>query len=422
MNKLKKFVAGITTIALAATMASCSAPTIGAGSATAVTIDGYEVPAGVFLYYTISNYYSAQQILYSENGTAPTVKELKSSHIDNVEASEWIQNKATEYCTIWVAVEKEFDKIGGQLSDEEKEEIETNLDSALSGDNSMIYTENGISEDSLRLVLESEYKRDHVFDYYYGFESEKGCSEEELKDYFDENYARVKYIKLSTLDADGEELEASEKHEILKMAESYADEINKESKIEDKLAKADEIQEKYDEYEAEKKAEAEAAEAEANGETVTTTTTTTTTTNETTTTTTTDPHANERILPRVTTTAASDNEDNGAVTGTTTTTAPDTLAPLKNYIFDELEYDTAKVFEDEENDAVYVVIRADLKERMTDDDLWSEDYIKYMQSLRYEEDFQDYITELADGYTVNRNKSAYRRYDPFELYIETQSQ
>jgi len=180
MNSIKKLGAALTAFSVAATMASCSAPTIGGGSATAVTIDGYDIPAGVFIFYSLSAYLEASDIIAegSETNATPTMEEVEDSHIDNLTAKEWIQNKATDYCSEFVAVEREFEKIQGELTPEDYEIVESQVAQM---DQVDIYTKNGISDESASAIFENERKRTHVFEYYYGFEGEKGMSEEELK-------------------------------------------------------------------------------------------------------------------------------------------------------------------------------------------------------------------------------------------------
>ena len=404
MNRIKKIAAALTSFSVAATMASCSSPAIGSGSANAVKIDDYQVRAGIFIFYTLTSYYEATEIV----GSDATAEEIEDAHIDNLEAAEWIQNKATEYCAEYVAVEKEFDKIGAELTSEELDTIESSVEQYAGMD---IYVENGIGEESVRDIMTNEYKRQHVFDYYYGFDGEWGMSEDELKDYFDDNFARVKYVTLSYLDADGNELDDSGKKEIREMAEDYADRVNSKSDDMDKLFEMNEVKDDYNDYVAE-----QSAASSEDTSTTTTTTTTTTSSSETTTTTTTNPYANELLLQKQTTTTP--DEDSEAVT--TTTTEPSATQKsqenLNKFVFNELdELNKAVVFDDEENDAIYVVIRADLRERMTEDDYWSEDYIEALQSMNFEEDFMDYIEGIADSYVTERNKSAYRRYSPFKL-------
>lgn len=417
MNLLKKFAAGLTAFSVAATMAACSTPTIGGGSAVALTIDDYDVNAGIFIFYTLTSYYDALNVITensSSTDTAPTSDDVKDSHIDNLDAADWIQNKAVEYCSTYVAVEKEFEKTGEELTQEELDDIDSNVEQYAG---LQIYHDNGIGEDSVRDILENEYKRQHVFDYYYGFDGEWGMSEDDLKDYFNDNFARVKYVTMSLLDAEGNALDDDGKNEIMDMAEKYADMVNAESDSTDKLYKMDEAQEEYDEY-----VEEQEAALETGTTTTTTTTATTTSEGETTTTTTTDPHANEKVIQKATTVTTSEEDADVTTTTVTESASTKSVKKLNNYVFDELELNKAVVFPDEENDTVYVVIRADLRERMTSDDLWTDDYIKSMQTLNFDSDFSDFLDSITENYSPTRNKSAFRRYSPFKLILETDSQ
>lgn len=135
MTKFNKLVAVATSFALASAVASCT-PTIGKGTEKAMTADGYDISSGLFIFYTIRAYQDAANIIKEQNGSAPTVKEVKNSHIDNAEAEDWIQNKAVEYCVNIAAIENEFDKIGGQLTNEELDEIDKIADQKISSDGS----------------------------------------------------------------------------------------------------------------------------------------------------------------------------------------------------------------------------------------------------------------------------------------------
>jgi len=427
MNKFNKFAAAAAAFALAVTSAGCGAPeaiTIGKGTQTALTIDGYEVPAGVFIYNEISAYNNAAYELYTKNGSEPSVDDVKNATIEDMSATDWIQNKATEACRDFVANEKEFEKIGGKLTDEELDNIKSII--SANSANTM-FTENGIGEDSLRKIIENSYKQDAIFKHYYGIGAEKGCSEDELKEYFQDKTTRVKYFTISLQDENGEKYDADEIRELNKMADKYVKDINAEKSDEAKLKKIDECEEEYNEF-AKKRAEKAAEEAankaaEEAGEVYTTTTTvaTTTASGETTTTTTTYPYANEVTVTKYTTTAA--DESKNAVTTTISAEAEASQKAFRDYnsyLFDKLGYYKAEKYEYDEN-TIYVVIKADIKERMTEDDLWSESNIESLLSERYYEDFENMMKDIAGGYDLNKNSSAYRKFTPFKLKLETEN-
>ena len=428
MKNFNKFVAAAAAFALAATAVGCT-PTIGKGTEMAMTADGYDISSGMFIFYTIQAYEDAANVLQTKNGTVPTVKEVKNAHIDDIEAKDWIQNKATDSCITIAAIENEFNRIGGKLSSEELSEIDQIADAFVDSEQNNIYTKNGVGKESIKSIIsaigsgtsyygEYEYMQKYIFDYYYGLEGEKGCSEEELKDYFDENFARVKYISISMTDENGDPLSDDEKRSLRRKAEEYARTVNGEKDNMEKMYKMNEMKEDYDEYVA-----TQTTPAEDDEETTTTTTTTTTTadSDETQTTTTTNPYENERLVQKYTTTTA-DETDNDSTDSETAeeeeSDAEKADREYKQFVFDELGMNEAKVYDYDEN-TIYVIIRGDLRERMTEDDYWSEDYISNLQLLRYNDDFVDYLEKLSENIVPKKNSSSFKRYEPFKLDLSS---
>ena len=426
MNKFYRFAAAAAAMAIAASTASCSSPkaiTFGNGTKTAMTIDGYEVPAGVFIYNEIYAYNNAAYTLYAQNGEYPSVEDVKKSNIESMDATDWIQDKAVDFCKDFVATEKEFEKIGGTLTDEQLQEIKDGVKQQLTND---LFVENGIGEDSIKAILTNSYKQNAIFEHYYGIDSEDGCTEDELKQYFIDRTARIKYFAVSLTDDEGEAVSDDEKHELTKLVDSYVKEINSAKTNEKKLEKFDECKDKFDEYTSKKAEEKAAAEAEENGEEVTTTTTTTTTTaaDESTTTTTTDPYANEDTLTRMTTTTADKDAEGDEETTTTTAEEDDstadyqkTLQAYNDFVFNDLKEYTAEKYQYDEN-TIYVIIKGDIKERMTDDDMWTDDSKEALISERYYSEFTDRMTKLAEAMTTEKNASAFRRFTPFKLNLD----
>ena len=78
----------------------------------------------------------------------------------------------------------------------------------------------------------------------------------------------------------------------------------------------------------------------------------------------------------------------------------------------------AEVYDYDEN-TIYVIIRGDLRERMTEDDYWSEDYIYNLQLLKYNDDFVDYLEKLSDSIVPQKNDSSFKRYEPFKLDLSS---
>lgn len=415
MSSIRKSIAAASAAVLAVSLAGCT-PNIGGGSRNAVTVDGIDVPAGVFIFYTMQSYDEAASVLKGNTGTKPTVKDVRNSNIDSVDSTDWIQNKATDYVIDYVNIQKEFDAIGGTLSQEDIDEAEEMANYYYAQDPRL--AENGVSLDSLIAISQGMYKEQEVFKHYYGFDSEEGCSEDELKDYFDENYARVKYLSISLTDSEGNKVSADEERKLRDLAKDYAEQINSKSTELEKMQEVEAVSQAYDEYKA--ASTTTAAEVAI----VTTTTTTTADASETTTTTTTDPYANERLIRRTTTTSAdAASEETVGTQAQTEEEDEDTKNSnkFKDYIFGELGMGKAEVY-DYSDEAIYVVIRGDLRERMNEDGYWTENYITSFQSERYQDAFVKKMEEKSGKLAVEKNKSAYRRYSPFKLILEEEEQ
>lgn len=403
MINIRKIAAAAVSVSLASTLFGCT-PSIGSGSTTALTIDGYEVPSGVFIYYTLQGYNEASKVLQQQNGTAPSVKDLRNANIDYVDSTDWIQDKATEYCIKYAAILKEFENIGGELSPEDLDDAAASAEYIMASDPGL--ESNGISLDSLTKIAENTYREKILFDYYYGFEGSDGCSEEELKDYFDENFARIKYISISLLDDEGEKLSEDEIRKRRKMAQDYADEINDKSGNKAKFQEMDSAIDDYYDYLA--------AQTTSADDTPTTTTTTTAAPNIATTTTTADPYINERLMQRETTTEAAEEGSDTETEAAEPTENEKNQTKFNNFIFNDLKPYKAEVY-DFSDETIYVIIRGDLRERMTEDDYWSEDYISNLQSMKFYDSFVEKMDAKADALSYEKNKSAYRRYAPFKL-------
>ena len=422
MKNFSKFIAATAAVILTATSIGCSAPgavTIGSGTKTAVTIDGCDVRAGIFIYNELYAYYEARNKIATEKGSYPELSEVEDARIEDLDSEDWIQNKATDYCKQYVAVNREFDKIGAELT---AEDISTINEAVSNTKDEAMFKDNGVGEASLKEMYENTSKRDYVFKHYYGIDSEFGCSENDLKKYYEDNMARVKYLSISLNDSEGNKLEGDALKEINDLIDKYVKEINSAGTNEAKFKKFDDIKKQYNEYTEKKEQEAAEAAAIAAGETTTSSETTTTETTtldpeETTTTTTTDPFENEVTIAKLTQTTAPVGE---AVEVTTAAEDDSQKAAtaFNEKIFDGLELYKAERY-DYDDTTAYIIIKADIKERMNKDDIWTDDTIEATLANRYSQDFFDMLESLYNTYSIDKNKRAYKRYAPFKLDLSS---
>ena len=473
MSVLKRITAGLTALSLVAVCTGCKNTT------TAMTIDDYTVPAGVYLYYLSSAYNNAISQLAEENPDLDTedIKAVKASVLEGKDIRTWCEDKAIEFCTDFVATEKKFDELGLTLS----EENQTNIDSMMayywpSYEETM--TADGISEESFKKVMISSYKSEEIFKYYYAVGGAEGVTDDDLREYYIENNMRAQYIAFDLHDSEGNLLKSEGKAEVKKLVDEYqkrAETAYKTGGAEAVMTEMDMIQADYAAYKesvaAEESAAAEEAAASEDGGTVEEslasfdapkilTAEELSSDTEAETEDTTEPETeSESSADEENTDAESDSDSSADKENTDETTDSDiddlaleedaeleeesvpyqneniiSIINKENYdseediyytpdeaVYNQLlsvtEADYGKIYFVEEDEMYYLVTRYDITQRMTEDDLWTESASENVLYAKYQKDFEAKLDEWSAALTVTRNAPAFRRYDPYEYHF-----
>ncbi len=501
MKLLKRAAAALLSVCTALTCASC-----GENTANAMKVSDYNVRAGIYLYYVVNAYSDAVSELTDQGEKFDDVKEtkdikkiVKKINLDGVTVEEWIQNKAVEYCQTFVAVEKEFDRLGMTLDGSELAQIDNTVASNMASYGEF-FDKTGIGEQSVRDIVTSSLKQSKLWDAYYGEGGSKEIKEDTLKDYYADNHLRIKYIEMPLKDGEGNLLKADGKAEIEKMAKDYLARLEKKQGSEkDLMAEFDYLIDEHNNYvtslsqaaitttddegnpvttattakstTTETKATTEDQTSSAgDGDATTTsaseeeTTTTTTTlaedqTGEGTTTTAADGQTGDSTTTTTTAEAASDNTGSADVTTSGTETTEDTTTTT-TAVTNSVGYDTGKERvlavstsaseeekkEDEtttaptytpcekvynwavdpatkylepefiqDDECYYIAVKMDIRDRMTDDDLWTESRIESVRQELYYDEFLDMLNGMGKELSVERNKSAFRRYHVLDV-------
>ena len=256
---IKKITAVAAAAAVMSSMTAC-----GENTTWGATIDGSDIPAGIFIYYLQSAYYSAQSKLNEENSASSdavasadgttTTAAVFSSQIDGKDAKTWIYDEATKSMQEYAAIEAKFTELGLTITADEKDAAKVYCDQTwdYAGE---YYTKMGISEKSFTSLYLNSQKRDKVFKTIYSEGGEYAVSDDEIKTYLDENYAMINYIAMELKDGSGNLLKSDGKAEIMSMAESYVERYKNGEDF-------DALNAEYTAYYDNLKAEAEAAAAE----------------------------------------------------------------------------------------------------------------------------------------------------------------
>lgn len=443
-KKWKKIIAAALSSAMILTCVGC---TTGKGTAYAMTVDGYEVRAGIYIYYSYTALTEAKNLAAGQDEILDVTDEgkLKKIKIEGKDFLDFVKDKTTESCINHVAVIKHFDELGLELTSSQLSEIDEYVDSSWESSEDM-FTGNGIGKESINEIMTSSYKSEAIFDAYYGEGGSENVTVDQLQDYYVENNARVRYIDMDLHDAEGNDLDDAGKKEIKDMANDFLKRANAADDEEAMLLEFNEFQIEYDDYivaqaaeasgeevatEAATEAVTEAETTEAATEAETTepesdeaddseeaadeedsekatedeevVTTAPTEEEAATTTTTTSPYANEKVIAVITTAEGAKEEDI-------------TYTPSKicyDWIFNDAKTGVPEIIEDE--DTMYVIVRLDIAERMNVDDLWSETGVDNVRYSMFSKDLQDLLDSWGDEYEVVKNKKAYKRYDPFKV-------
>lgn len=179
MNLRKKCAAVLTAGALALSMAACSSDT-----SWIMRKDPLEMPVGVYINNLIQSYYEATTLVEDAE------QDVLSQQIEGQDAEDWIQQNAIDETKKAMAICSEFNARNIAFSQEQllscQEQAASYYEQA--GDN---LEKNGISQDSIELIYQIAYMKTQLFQALYGEAGEDPVSEEELRDYYNDNYIKM---------------------------------------------------------------------------------------------------------------------------------------------------------------------------------------------------------------------------------------
>ena len=179
MNLRKKCAAVLTAGAMALSMAACSSDT-----SWIMRKDPLEMQVGVYINNMIQSYYEATTLVEDVE------QDVLSQQIEGQDAEDWIQQNAIDETKKAMAICSEFNARNIAFSQEQllscQEQAASYYEQA--GDN---LEKNGISQDSIELLYQITYMKTQLFQALYGEAGEDPVSEEELRDYYNENYIKM---------------------------------------------------------------------------------------------------------------------------------------------------------------------------------------------------------------------------------------
>ena len=198
--KLKKVIALAAAGALALSLAAChiSTPDV------AVTVNGTDIPAGLYLAYQMQAATSADNQLKAQDKSLKDRDATLERDGQQLSAQDWVkaETRAGVARSVWAT--QQFDEQGLSFTEEELASIDSMVAMAYSysGD---LFSENGIGEASFKAYYTAEMKYQKLLDQYVE-ENRKDVPDADVKAYVDEHYNRVRALTLPTTNADYEKV------------------------------------------------------------------------------------------------------------------------------------------------------------------------------------------------------------------------
>ncbi|MDL2220008.1 hypothetical protein LJC04_06770 [Ruminococcaceae bacterium OttesenSCG-928-O06] len=181
---------------LVAVMAFALTGCIGNLYENALTIDGTEISSGLYLMAQFTAYNEARSKVEDAE------KDVLKQKIDGQSATAWIRERAEELCLKYVAVQRLCREKGITLSYEGQQSIEQMMQYWTYLEE--LYTENGISEGTLRRYATNEELSSQLFMALYGKDGELASPDSEMMAEYAESHAHIRYLIIPTTPLEGD--------------------------------------------------------------------------------------------------------------------------------------------------------------------------------------------------------------------------
>jgi hypothetical protein len=403
MSLFKKITAILMSAAILASLSAC-----GESTRWGAKINGKELKAGIYIYYSMNAYYDAQEFL-KEGQT-----DVFAINIEDKPAVKWMQDKATENMQEYVAVEEKFDELGLTLTEDEIKSAENMIEQMWEYYGSY-YEEHGISKQSNIDIRLNALKKEAIFKHYYAEGGTEAVAEDTIRQYMKDNYAYVNYIAMQLKDGEGNLLKSDGKAKIKEMAEDY---IKRAKNGEDFNKIAAEYDKYYSDLQAKAQEAAQATETSAaNNLTVETSPAqdepAQDESNETSVTTASATETTTAVTEAAAETTENTVEDNSQVIKKDGTT-PSKTVNEKVFSGDLKDGDIVLIEEDE----VYYVLK--YMDLFSKENYYEDNKNSVLHEIK-DEEFNALVSSWTEKQSVEINQKAYDRYD-IKKFAETESE
>lgn len=190
MNLFKKITAGLLSAATLVSFAGCS----GSDTSWTYKLGDYTVTSGMYVGLSLTAYQEAQALEGFDASKTPFDQQLEGE-----DGLKWVTDEAESLARNYLAIEQKFDEMGLTVDEESQKAIDANAEAYYNYlDQIYGYADKGFGLESYKKLQLNQYKSSSIFNKTYGKGGSEEVSDEELKDFFYSDYAKVFYIPVKT--------------------------------------------------------------------------------------------------------------------------------------------------------------------------------------------------------------------------------
>ena len=190
MNLFKKVTAGLLAAATLVSFAGCS----GSDTTWTYKLGDYTVTSGMYVGLSLTAYQEAQALEGLDASKTPFDQELEGE-----DGLKWVTDEAESLARNYLAVEQKFDEMGLTVDEESQKTMDTNAEAYYNYlDQIYGYADKGFGLESYKKLQLNQYKSSSIFNKIYGEGGSEEVKDDELKDIFYSDYAKVFYIPVTT--------------------------------------------------------------------------------------------------------------------------------------------------------------------------------------------------------------------------------
>ena len=230
MNAVKKAASMGLAVLMAGSLAACE---IGGNTKWVAQAGDLTVPAGVYIDLMIGSYSTITADMGAD------VKNPLKEDVDGVPVTDQIEEDARQALYEYIAIEQKFDEMGLTVDPADEAAVQSDVEQFWPYIGDTMQT-NGVSKESYAAVYLNSIKRSLIFDAIYGEGGSEEVPESELKEKFQNDYAKIVVMPLQFTQTEDGTVSEESKQKATDLANKYLELANAGGDMQELIAQAKE--------------------------------------------------------------------------------------------------------------------------------------------------------------------------------------